>query len=69
MRCILVNDANLKAEAYCTYCRRKIGDSYIREIGSRFLYCDFACYQCGTATSASPADYVALPLSAWTLSS
>jgi hypothetical protein len=48
MRCILVNDANLKTEAYCAYCRRKIGDSYAREIDSRFLYCDYACYRGAT---------------------
>ena len=37
MRCILVNDANLKADACCTYCRKRIVDSYIREIGNRLL--------------------------------
>jgi hypothetical protein len=69
MRCIVVNGATLKAEACCTYCRKKIGDSYLREIGSRFLYCDYTCYQCGSARSALPTGYAALPLSAWTLGS
>jgi hypothetical protein len=67
MRCVLVNDANLKAEACCTSCRRKIGDRYIREIGSRYLYCDYACYRRGTATTALRYDYLAAPLDAWTL--
>ena len=44
MRCIIVNGANLKAGAYCANCRNKIGNSYIREIGTRLLYCDFRCY-------------------------
>jgi hypothetical protein len=58
MRCILVNDASLKAEAYCTYCRKKIGDSYLREIGSKFLYCCYDCYQSGNARAAQPSGYV-----------
>jgi hypothetical protein len=69
MRCILVNDAKLKAEAYCTYCRNKIGDSYIREIGSKFLYCDYACYQSGDARAVQPSGFVMPTMSAWTLSS
>ena len=48
MRCILVNDASLKTGAGCTHCRRAIAESYVREIGSKFLYCDFNCYQCAT---------------------
>jgi hypothetical protein len=69
MRCILVNDARLKAEAYCTYCRKKIGDNYIREIGSNFLYCDYDCYQNGNLTAAQLSGYVMPAVSAWTLSS
>lgn len=69
MRCILVNEANLKAGAYCTCCRKPIGDSYLREIGTRFLYCDYDCYQTGSAAAALPSDYLLSPLNAWTLSS
>lgn len=69
MRCILVNDANLKAEAYCIYCRKKIGDSYAREIGGRFLYCDFDCYRRGTETTTLPSGYVAPPVNTWIVSS
>jgi hypothetical protein len=32
MRCILVSDANLKSDICCTYCRKRIGGSYAREI-------------------------------------
>ena len=48
MRCILVNDAYLKADAYCAHCRSKIGEQYVRQIGSRVLFCDFDCYQRAT---------------------
>jgi hypothetical protein len=51
MRCILVNDANLKADTRCTYCRKSIAESYAREIGSRFIYCNFNCYQLATETA------------------
>ncbi|HUD87752.1 MAG TPA: hypothetical protein VMR17_14970 [Xanthobacteraceae bacterium] len=64
MRCILVNDAYLKTEASCAYCRKKIGDSYAREIDSRFLYCDYDCYRGASqvlilspAESARPANH------------
>lgn len=45
MRCIIVNDANLKSDAACAHCRNKIAESYIREIGSRRIYCDYHCYE------------------------
>jgi hypothetical protein len=48
MRCILVNDANLKTGAYCTQCGKPIGASYVRKIGNKFLYCGFNCYRCTT---------------------
>lgn len=69
MRCILVNDANLKAGACCTYCRKPIGDSYLREIATRFLFCDHDCYQTGAAAAALPSGYLLSPLNAWTRSS
>lgn len=45
LRCILVNDANLKTEVHCARCHKKIGESYVRQVGSRFLFCGFDCYQ------------------------
>ena len=48
MRSILVNDANLKAGACCTQCGKMIGESYVRNVGNEFLYCDFNCYQRAT---------------------
>jgi hypothetical protein len=44
MRCILVNGANLKADARCHYCCKQIGDSYVREIPRRRIYCSRDCY-------------------------
>jgi len=46
MRCILVNDANLKTGACCTQCGKAIGACYVRNIGNKFLYCGFNCYRC-----------------------
>ena len=48
MRCILVNDANLKTDACCAQCGKTIGESYVRKLGNKFLYCGFKCYQCAT---------------------
>jgi hypothetical protein len=67
MRCILVNNASLKADSCCTYCRAKIGDNYLREIGSNFLYCNYACYQSGASRASEPFAYTVPALSAWTL--
>jgi hypothetical protein len=44
MRCIIVNGARLKTEMRCTHCGRKISHTYLREIGSRLIYCDLTCY-------------------------
>jgi hypothetical protein len=45
MRCILVSDADLKADARCSHCNKLIGNHYARKIGTRFLYCGYDCYQ------------------------
>jgi hypothetical protein len=69
MRCILVNDANLKADTYCSFCRKKIDDSYAREIGSRFVFCDYDCYRGGAeADTALPPGH-SVPGNSWTASS
>ena len=66
MRCIVVSDASLKADTRCTYCQKKIGDSYAREISTRLIYCDFDCYQ-NAAESAALARN--LPVNIWTVNS
>jgi hypothetical protein len=69
MRCVLVSDANLKADACCTYCRTKIGDSYVREIGSRFIYCSFDCFQDVAATPIAVPGSRIVPASSRTVNS
>ena len=69
MRCILVNDANLKADASCTFCRKTIGESYAREIGSRFIYCDFDCYRNAAVMPIITLGTRSLPANAWTIRS
>ena len=66
MRCILVSDASLKADTRCTYCQRKIGDSYVREISTRFVYCDYDCYETAVAATTLPRN---LPINIWTVNS
>jgi hypothetical protein len=67
MRCIIVNGAILKAETCCTHCGSKIGDRYIREIGSRLIYCDYRCYGIAFKSSVAAIGFLA-PSSprAWT---
>ena len=45
LRCILVNGAQLRSDAYCAACGERIGGSYVRQIGTRKIFCDFGCYQ------------------------
>jgi hypothetical protein len=67
MRCIIVNGANLKAQAFCAHCSQEIGNSYIREIGSRLIYCDFRCYSVALETSiVLTRGYSPPGLGAWT---
>ena len=66
MRCILVSDANLKADTRCTYCRKTIGDRYAREIGTRYVYCDYDCYQRAEEASVHARN---LPANTWTVNS
>ncbi len=66
MRCVLVSDASLKTDAYCTYCRCKIGESYAREIGTGLLYCDYDCYQRAMEMTTLRLTNRALPANTWT---
>jgi hypothetical protein len=65
MRCVVVNGANLKAETACAHCGNKIGESYVREIGSRLIYCDFRCYCVAVERAITVLGYRAQALSAW----
>lgn len=69
MRCVMVNGARLKAQAFCAHCGDEIGDSYIREIGTRAVYCDFHCYSVALETSVVTRGYYPPALGAWSRSS
>jgi hypothetical protein len=69
MRCILVSDANLKSDTRCTYCGKKIGDSYAREIGSRIIYCDYDCYRRAVETPAVTLNAHVTSANTWTVNS
>jgi hypothetical protein len=44
MNFILVNDRTPCRQSFCALCGGSIGDSYLREIGTRLCYCDHDCY-------------------------
>jgi hypothetical protein len=72
MRCILVNDANLKADTPCAHCRNKIGESYVRDIGDRVFYCGYDCFRRATEVRFLRPGYAAppanvLPIKSWTV--
>jgi hypothetical protein len=69
MRCILVNGAQLKADTRCCFCRLEIGDSYVREIGTKRVFCDHVCYCDAVGTPALALEYRARPLTSWRRSS
>lgn len=66
MRCVVVNGALLKAESSCAHCGRKIGEGYVREIGSRLIYCDFQCYSVAVETALTVLGYRPPAFGAWT---
>ncbi len=69
MRCVVVNGAKLKADAFCAHCRNKIGESYVRELGTGLLYCGYRCYSVAVEISVPAIGYREPALSAWTLGS
>jgi hypothetical protein len=69
MRCIIVNDAYLKSQTFCAHCGNRIGESYVRKIGSGLIYCDYRCYGVAHKASAPALRYHAPALNVWTRSS
>jgi hypothetical protein len=65
MRCVLVNGARFKAPTLCAHCSNKISASYVREIGTRIVYCDFRCYSAAVETSVGILGYRTPRPSAW----
>jgi hypothetical protein len=66
MQCIIVNDAYLKAVSFCAHCGNRIGESYVREIGSRLVYCDYRCYGVAYKTAIPAIGFLAPSPRAWT---
>lgn len=44
MRFVLVNGRTPSPHSFCARCCEPVGTSYLREIGTRFSYCDERCY-------------------------
>jgi hypothetical protein len=44
MKFILVNGRTPRPESFCALCCESIGESYLRDLGTRHFYCDRACY-------------------------
>lgn len=65
MRCVLVNGASLKAPTSCAHCGNKISANYVREIGTRIVYCNFRCYNTAVETSTRVLGYRAPAPTAW----
>ena len=65
MRCIVVNGAQLKADCCCAHCGKKIGDTYLREIRSRAVYCDPECYSFAADVSVPALRYLPPAANAW----
>jgi hypothetical protein len=56
MRFVLVNGRTPQPQSFCALCCEPIVDSYLREIATRFSYCDRNCY-----LSRSKMSVLALP--------
>jgi hypothetical protein len=52
MEFVLVNGRTPRAQSFCVLCCEPIGDSYLREIGTRLSYCNHNCYVDHCADSA-----------------
>jgi len=44
MEFVLVNGRTPRPRSFCVQCREPIGESYLREIGTRLSYCNHNCY-------------------------
>jgi hypothetical protein len=44
MKFVLVNDRTPRSQSACALCCEPIGETYLREIATRFSFCDHQCY-------------------------
>jgi hypothetical protein len=58
MRFALVNGRSPRADSFCVMCEELIGASYLREVGTKLVYCDQNCYadHCKSAVPALASD-------------
>jgi hypothetical protein len=54
MKFVFVNGRTPRPHSFCAHCCEPIRDSYVREIVTRFAYCDHTCYL-GQGKRAAPA--------------
>jgi hypothetical protein len=54
MKFVWVNGRTPRAESFCALCCEEIGETYLREFGTRLSYCSYECYlgHCKLAMSA-----------------
>ena len=46
MRFVLVNGRTPCSQSFCAWCCDRIGNSYLRDLATRFSYCNHDCYLC-----------------------
>ena len=46
MMFVLVNGRTPSSRSFCAWCCEPVGDSYLRELATRFSYCNHDCYLC-----------------------
>jgi hypothetical protein len=44
MEFVLVNGRTPRPVTFCAWCCEPIGENYLRELTTRFSYCDHQCY-------------------------
>jgi len=54
MKFVLVNGRTPDAEFFCASCRELIGESYLRELATRFCYCGPECFGRHLAAARAP---------------
>jgi hypothetical protein len=63
MRYIVVNDRHPREDACCGFCCEPIGEGYVRELGTRILYCDHTHYSAHVESSVLAIEYHARQVS------
>jgi hypothetical protein len=44
VRFILVNGRKPRSRSCCVLCNQPVGTTYLREVGTHLIYCDYDCY-------------------------